>query len=1328
MPGTLVDVQGGLLPSDLLDRIAAGDAEGQEVSAFGLGSNQRLIDEVQRAFSDARAEWDAFQVRLGRSNESPTTLTRQYWAAPFLEILGFQSLRTQRRHVEAGDQRYDISHIAGEGDDAPPVHIVAAGQSLDARSGRRSPHSSVQEYLNRSDAVWGMVTNGERLRLLRDSERFTRPTYVEFDLGGIFEGNQYSEFALAYRLLHRSRFPSDGATVADSWLEKYFHRGIEEGGRVRERLRDGVEEALLALGQGLLAHPHSEALREALSTGRLDVAGYYRQLLRLVYRLLFLMVAEERRLIFPEGGASDERVAVYQRYYSLAALRDRCERYFAGDEHHDLWLGFMQTFRIFRSRQDAEPLGLAPLVSELFGALACADLERAACGNEALLQAMLNLSTFLDDADGGGRRRGRRASSRAVRRRVNYAALDVEELGSVYEALLDLQPRIELPVSTGGYPTFNLVQGSERKQTGSYYTPPDLVRQLIASALVPVMNERLGESRTREEQEEALLGLRVLDPASGSGHFLLAAARRIALELAQVRAGDSGYSPAEYREALRDVIRHCIYAVDKNPLAVDLCKVALWIESHSPGLPLSFLDHHVKCGDSLVGVADLDHLHAGIPDGAYKAISGDDKAAATSYRKRNAEERKGQGGLIAAGAAPTEWASDFEVFAGLEERSPDEVQAKEGLYAQMRSSGTRWWDVKTACDLWTYAFFAPLQPSGPDGIDRIPTTNDVRNALAGRRTAQRLFGEANAVSASHPFFHWPLEFPDVFERGGFDVVLGNPPWDRYRLAEREFFAGRAQDVAAASRAAERKRMIAALAETDPGLHGEYRTALRLAEGQPKFARESGRYERGAVGQINLYQLFGEAGPALLNPKGRIGLIVPTGLATDKNTRALFAGFIDDQALVSLLDFENREGVFPGVHRQQRFCLLTLTGPERQADNAEFSFFLHRTAQLEEPSRRFTLEPADFAFFNPNTRNCPMFRSKREAQLSRGIYRRVPVLVNETGSQPPRGRGWRVDFRQGVFNMSNDSHLFVASTSPGFLMMLEASKGLDAFQDAPQPGLLPLYESKLMHQFDHRWATYGDGQTQELSDVEKSSPLVSVRTRWWAPRDGVEAKLGERWKRQWLLAWGDVTNATNERTVIATIIPRAAVGNNATLVFPHNEQASTVAALYANLNSFILDYTARVAAGGTHVSQFVIKQLPVLSPDTYESPTPWQPSQVLHDWIAKRVLELSYTAWDLQPFARDLGCDGPPFQWDVERRFELRCELDAAFFHLYGITREDVAYIMSTFPIVERRETQAHGSYRSRDRILELYDAMAGGTWRSALHPPAADPLVAHRVR
>ena len=349
--------------------------------------------------------------------------------------------------------------------------------------------------------------------------------------------------------------------------------------------------------------------------------------------------------------------------------------------------------------------------------------------------------------------------------------------GSVYESLLDYRPVVDLGSFSGTRPRFDLVAGTERKQTGSYYTPPELVRELIESALVPVMEERLAQGKTQEEKERALLGLRVCDPASGSGHFLLAAARRIARELAKVRTGEEEPAPSDYRNAIRDVVRSCIYAVDKNPLAVDLCKVALWIEGHAAGLPLGFLDHHVKCGDSLVGVSDLAVLTKGIPDGAYKPVTGDDREAAKLYRQRNKQERTGQSRMIMEQTQThsSRLAEDFAVFGELDEHSPSEVHAKEELYGDLRGSGTPWWQMKTACDLWAYAFFAPLQKPGLDGLDHVPTTDNVRNALHDRNTRPQLEGKAIAASQVNRYFHWPLEFPDVFQRGGFDVVLGNPP-------------------------------------------------------------------------------------------------------------------------------------------------------------------------------------------------------------------------------------------------------------------------------------------------------------------------------------------------------------------------------------------------------------------------------------------------------------------------------------------------------------------------------------------------------------------------
>ncbi len=765
--------EGGLFPSDLLDRTATGQVGGQRVEDFGLKAG-RMSDETQGAFSDIRSFWDSFLRRSAHSRESLTTLTREGWMKPLLERLDFQ-LVTQRS-LQAGDESYQIAYRAGEAEGAPPVHVVALGQSLDRRSesSRRSPHATVQEYLNRSDALWGIVTNGDRLRLLRNSARLARPTYVEFDLRAMAEGNLYSEFVLFYRLLHRTRFPHGAADAHECLLERYYQQGIDEGGRVREHLRDGVEAALKDLGTGLLAHPDSGALREDLRSGSLKETDFYRELLRLVYRLLFLMVAEERRLIFPPSNHDQavlDRQAVYSRYYSLTHLRDRCDHYFAEDRHSDLWQGLLQTFRLFQD-ESAGLMALSPLDGELFGPLACRHLQQANCENSHLLRAIHHLSTFIDGA---------------VRRRVNYAGLDVEELGSVYESLLDYRPHVELggvDVGAGvsaGPSRFELVAGSERRQTGSYYTPPELVRELIDHALVPVMEERLARTRTPEEKQKALLDLHVCDPASGSGHFLLAAARRIARELAKLRTGEEEPTPEAFRVAARDVIRNCIYAVDKNPLAVDLCKVALWIEGHTAGLPLSFLDQHVKCGDSLVGVFDLGVLWDGIPDEAYTAVGGDDKKVATAYRKRNKEEK---GGQLPLGMAPPkqdagQLARDFHTLAEMEERSPADVQAKEGLYESLRGRGGDWWDRKVACDLWTWAFFAPLVPA-KDGItDGVPTTGTVRNYLLQPRAASgQMVGRAVAESEMRRFFHWPLEFPEVFASGGLDVVLGNPPYMR----------------------------------------------------------------------------------------------------------------------------------------------------------------------------------------------------------------------------------------------------------------------------------------------------------------------------------------------------------------------------------------------------------------------------------------------------------------------------------------------------------------------------------------------------------------------
>jgi len=590
--------EGGLIPYDVLDKIATEESGlGQQPKDFELPAGRRLTDEIARAWSDAQDYWHIFQRRTASlpESETGTTLTRK-WINDLLseQLLGYE-LTYQPSGAVISGKNYPISHRAGAGEESPPVQIEGFRTDLDRRpEGRRlSPQALVQEYLNNSDGhLWGIVTNGFLLRLLRDTSRTSRPSYLEFDLQSILDGNRFNEFALFYRVCHRTRLPRTAEDSTSCWLEKYFQLSIEQGGRVRDKLRDGVEDALKTLGTGFLRHPKNEVLRERVKAGTLTAAEFHRQLLRLVYRLLFLMVAEERRMIVPESPEADRRQSLYDRYYSVGRLRSLAEKAIEQSTFGDLWIGLQQTFALFEDG-DSNPLGIPPLNGDLFSAVAVKDLQGTHLYNNVLLAAMGRLSLFEDHR---------------VRQRVNYGALDVEELGSVYESLLDFQPVFtEQPEGM----IFELHTGSERKSTGSYYTRPELVRELIESALVPVMSDRLAgakdsvPTKEKEKKQQAILSMSVCDPACGSGHFLLAAARRLGRELAKVRTGEEEPTPKEFHLAVRDVIAHCIYGVDENPLAVDLCKLALWLEGHWTGKPLSFLDNRIKCGNSLIGVRDI---------------------------------------------------------------------------------------------------------------------------------------------------------------------------------------------------------------------------------------------------------------------------------------------------------------------------------------------------------------------------------------------------------------------------------------------------------------------------------------------------------------------------------------------------------------------------------------------------------------------------------------------------------------------------------------------------------------------------------------------------
>ena len=445
---------------------------------------------------------------------------------------------------------------------------------------------------------------------------------------------------------------------------------------------------------------------------------------------------------------------------------------------------------------------------------------------------------------------------------------------------------------------------------------------------------------------------------------------------------------------------------------------------------------------------------------------------------------------------------------------------------------------------------------------------------------------------------------------------------------------------------------------------------------------------------------------MLAPRGCAGFIVPSGIVTDDTTKEYFKTLLDRSALASVHHFENESLVFKGLDHRYRFVLLTIG----ESHHADLVFYARRAVDLDDRRRHFALTPSDFAMLNPNTGTCPTFRSQRDADINLAIYRRAGVLWREND---PDGNPWGLRFLS-MFHMANDSGLFRTRAD---LVAAGWRPKADRFEKDGEV-VLPLCEAKMVRQFDHRFGTYegqseaqaNQGKLPELDHVAHADPGRVTLPRYWIPEDEVAARLDDAWDRRWMLGWRDITRAGDIRTVIACIIPRAAVNDTFLLMMP-SPDPQLVANLYANLLSIPFDYCARQKVGGVHLKYFTMRQLPALHPGDYAMPAPWAPSIRIRDWLLRRVLELTYTAWDLKAFAEDCGDDGPPIIWDPERRFQLRCEIDAAFFHLYGTSRDDTAYILDTFPVIERSERREHGEYRTKRVVLETYDALAAAAAR-----------------
>jgi hypothetical protein len=1315
---------------------------GQSPADYQLTPGMTVNAAIARAWDAllaAHREWHKALDRLPHDDPATKT-TREKWLLPLLYELGWGRVEAVSGGLdvtpglgETTAPHFPISHRWSWPDaSAPtawvPIHLLGARVALDTKTASvtaRAPQSMLQDYLNREGrALWAIVSNGRQLRLLRDASALSRQSYVEFDLDEIFANQLYADFRLLFLTVHATRFaprateaakkqPTEtddedaevdaeipAARLDNCWLERWRTQAIDVGSRARLNLQHGIAVALEYLGNGFLACPDNITLRETLAAAHNADRDLHRALLRIAYRLVVLFVAEDRGLLHTDNvkPVACER---YVTYFSTARLR-RLAATHAGGRHTDLWEAH-QIVTDALAGQGLPALGLSGLGAGLFSREFLGILNGARLPNHALLSAIKALSQFDDPLTG-------------TPRPVDYRNLDSEEFGGMYEGLLAYTPRYHPAEHTF---TLATAAGHERKKSGSYYTPSELIDVVLAEALDPLIDE----ARRTPDPDRALLELTVVDPACGSGHFVVAAARRIGTALAEVRTGDTEPGPATVRAATADVIERCMYGVDLNDLAIEITKVALWLEAFDAGRPFPFLDAHFRVGNALLGTTPALLKH-NIPDTAFTVLGDDDKDWTAKLKARNKAERQADADQLTLDFGPETLNVETNQFHKAAQEADTGTAAD---LARLRARADAWRTLETDPDLiaaklgadaWCAAFVQPkTKASGHtsgQGITHTTLRTLSENPQAVPDSVVKL---VRKLARQYRFFHWHLEFPGIFTvgedgtadpatgwSGGFSCVIGNPPWERVKIQDKEFFGnfGRT-DIENAATAAIRKKMIDELADTDPHLYRAYHDALRQSDATAHLLLKSGRYPLTGHGDVNTYSVFAETMRTVTGPTGAAGILSPTGLATDKTTAPFFADTLNAKRLYAFYDFENEDRIFRDIDHKVRFAATTMTGTARKVTRTRFAFRTRHIADIS--STRFQLAADEVLKLNPNTGTLPMFSTRVDADITLGIFDRHPVLIRDVD---PDGNPWGLSFAR-LFDMANDSALFHQAED----LTHGKFNGWSYMQRGGE--YVPLYEAKMLSHFDHRFATYrGATQAQlnvgalpRLTDIDHDDPHLEPLARYWVNRSEVAAGLEYRWDRDWILGWRRITKAEQMRTFIPSVMPLAAAGDSFFLAFPAN--AADGPLLHGAWSSLAFDYVAKQKLSGLNMNYFVAKQLACPVPSTFDNPTSWQRAVTLAEWIRPYILELSYTSWRLKPYAEELGDNGPPFHWDSERRALLRADLDAAFLRVYGLDRKEAEHVLDSFTVVRKYDERDFGEYRTKRLVLEAYDRMAAAT-------------------
>lgn len=1147
----------------------------------------------------------------GAPQGAEATRHRVIW--PVLRCLGWREGQ-RRRPTRPGNDPGERHH--GQG--VVVLKATAWQATLDyGHRGRPAPAACMVGDLRRPGRPrWGILTNGDCWRLYDGQARSVARGFLEIPLlQALQQPRLLKQFVVFFRPQALGR-RQDGSC----WLKA----ALAAHGRRQERMATAFMEQACHQVFPTLATAVAEAAPAAPEAVVREAS------LVMLYRLLFLLYGEGRGLLHDAASVDGNSLHGLARRVDQARRRGRA----ASRKHNSYWATLAVLCRDTAHRHPE--LGL--LGQRLFSGQQSPLLEQAtrhgALHDQVLAHALTGLCFT---------RQGEP---------IDYGDLAVEQLGALYEQLTTCRLKRD-----GERITMEASRLS-RKTASCYYTPRALVDLVLQDTMAPLVQGRSARQ---------LLDLKICDPAMGSGHFLVGVLDHLGDDVLAATASPPFSSIGRDARTVGNlVVQHCLYGVDKDPMAVDLARMALLL--HGDSTTAGHLDHHLHCGNSLFG--------GWIGDAVRTIRDGDGartlRALVQSGRRAAAAVATMDTTTLPSRASTRHWYAL--------------AQANAPLEAVLSAVHTRHWlgtapagDREVMDDLWRGCWGNPVHV-----VTGVLPVTDQRLA----RTLVRM----NAAMTEERLLHWELACPGLWcegdgegRNGGFDAVVGNPPWDRVKLQQVEWFAQHCPDVARAPHAAARRQRIAQLQRRQAPHATAYARAAARGAAQARAARSCGDYPLLSGGDLNFYALFVERAMGLVKPHGLVGMVTPSGLVSGKAGSAFFRRIAQEGRLKALYDFENSKTFFPDVHGSLRFCVFVArkTPQDGAHHAAHCAFRLRAMAELEDPERGFLFRAEDFARVNPNTGTAPLFRSRRDARITTGIYGRLPVLVQRSGTMVRPT--WPVTYRRMV-DMSADSH---------------------RFRSAPEDdGWLPLYEGKMVQAFDHRAADvvvnennlFRPAQQRRLQDSEKASPDRQPRWRHYVK---VDARHWF-WPEAWVVAFKDVTSTTNMRTMIAAILPRAAVSHKLPLLLLNStisRRPSWACFIVANLNSVVFDFVVRQKLYGTSLTLHILEQLPVVPPDRCFNTRIG--STTVAAIIRAAVLELTYTAWDLTAFARDLGHRGPPFVWNPQRRLHLRARLDALFFLLYGITSEtEIRYIYSTFPILQREELALYGHYKSVETCLK----------------------------